>query len=177
MILKQLSRPQRAFSLVELVVVLSVLALLSGIVVPEVFEQLRSSRDSQRLTDARTLRVAIEQYNLDKGCYPPADTSAEHGNWDVSHDGGFIQELVDEGYIDEGLVDPVNNETYHYRYFVYAGGSYGCEGDGAFFVLGIRNFEVIGFDSRNRSFFRCSRRDWSDEFAFVTGGGASWTQR
>ncbi len=151
--------------------------MLSGVVVPKVSGRLRDSRDSQRLADARTLRVAIEQFKLDRGHYPTADTSVDHGNWDVSHDGEFIQELVAEGYIDEDLVDPVNDETYHYRYFVYAGGSFGCEGGDAFFVLGIRNFEAASFESRNRSFFRCSRRDWGDEFAFVTGGGASWTQR
>lgn len=170
-------QPRRgAFSLVELVLVLSVFALLSGVVVPRVTDHMRSARDADRLQDLRRLRAAIEQFRMDRGVYPTADTNPEFGNWDVSHDGSFIRELVEEGYLDETVSDPVDDGTYHYRYYVYAEGSYGCEGDGPFFVLGLRNFESEGFETKSRGFFRCATRDWGDEFAYVTGGGASWTE-
>ena len=73
-------------------------------------------------------------------------------------------------------MDPVNDGTYHYRYYVYAEGSHGCQGEGTFFVLGIRNFENAAFGRRHRGFFRCANRDWNDDFAYVVGGGASWTE-
>ena len=170
------TRTRGGFSVVELVLVLSAFALLSGVVVPRVTGHLRSARDVRRLDHVKELRAAIEQYRMDRGQYPRAATNAEFGNWDVSHDGDFIPELVEAGYLDESACDPVNDGTYHYRYYVYAGGSYGCEGDETYFVLGIRNFESAGFHTKNRGFFRCATRDWGDEFAYVTGGGASWSE-
>lgn len=165
----------RGFSLVELLLVLSVLALLSGIVVPRVTDNLRASRDARRLEDVKELRLAIEQYKADRGVYPQADTNPEYGNWDVSHDGGFIPELVRAGYLRHPIVDPINDNAFHYRYYVYEGGSYGCDG-GPFYVLGVKAFESAAFEARNRGFFRCADRDWGEEFAFVTGGGASWSE-
>ena len=47
-------------------------------------------------------------------------------------------------------------------------------GQGQYFVLGIRNFETTDFAKHNKGFFKCSGRDWTNEFAYVTGGGATW---
>jgi hypothetical protein len=80
--------------------------------------------------------------------------------------------LVEQGYLDEDAADPINDATFHYRYYVYAQGSYGCPGNGDFYVLGVRSFESAEFASANKGFFRCAGRDWSEEFAYVTGGGA-----
>ena len=164
------------FTLIELVVVISILAILSGILVPRVTDHMRASRDARRLADAKTIRNAIEQYYMDKGEYPQADANSSYGGWDVSHDGGFISALQEEGYLDDESLDPVNDSTYHYRYYVYAKGSYGCQGSGSFYVLGVRNFESAEFGQKNRGFFECSGRNWGDEFAYVTGGGASFKQ-
>jgi len=164
------------FSFVELVLVISVLAMLSGVVVPRVSNHLQQSRDVERLQDVRRIRAAIEQFHMDRGRYPQADANPEYGNWDVSFDGGFVTELVETGYLDGTVADPVNDVTYHYRYYVYDQDAHGCEGEGGFYVLGVKNFENRDFEARNRGFFQCANRDWGDEFAYVTGGGASWRQ-
>ncbi len=166
----------RGFTLIELVVVISILAILSGVLVPRVTNHLKSARDARRLTDIRAVRNAIEQYYQDKGAYPTANANSSYGGWDVSNDGDFIRVLRDKGYLDEDAVDPINDTTYHYRYYVYAKGSYGCVGNTDFYVLGIRNFESSDFAVKNKGFFQCTGRNWNGEFAYVTGGGASLQQ-
>jgi prepilin-type N-terminal cleavage/methylation domain-containing protein len=165
---------KRAFTVVELIVVISIIAILSGVLVPRVTDHLKSARDARRLADVKQVRNAIEQFYMDKGRYPTADANPSYGGWDVSHDGNFIRELRDEGYLEEDAVDPINDTTFHYRFYVYEKGSYGCQGEGPFYVLGVRNFENTDFASRNKGFFRCSERNWGSEFAFVTGGGATF---
>jgi prepilin-type N-terminal cleavage/methylation domain-containing protein len=44
-------RTQRGFTLIELVVVISILAILSGVLVPRVTTHLKSARDARRLED------------------------------------------------------------------------------------------------------------------------------
>lgn len=166
-------RSTRGFTLIELVVVISILAILSGVLVPRVSSHLKSARDARRLADIKAVRTAIEQYRLDKGNYPPANANSNYGGWDVSTDGDFIRVLSEQGYLDSDAVDPVNDATFQYRYYVYGPGSYGCSGESEFYVLGIRSFESADFAGSNRGYFECSGRNWSNEFAYVTGGGTT----
>mgnify|MGYP001164765553 CR=1 FL=1 len=165
-------RPSRGFTLIELVVVISILAILSGVLVPRVTNHLEAARDARRLADIKAVRAAIEQFYMDKGAYPAANANSSYGGWDVSSDGDFIRVLRDQGYLDEDASDPINDATFHYRYYVYAKGSYGCVGGTDFYVLGVRSFESDGFAAPNKGFFQCAGRNWNDEFAYVTGGGA-----
>ena len=162
------------FTLIELIIVISVLAILAGAMVPRFSGRLAAGRDARRLSDINMIRDAIDQYYQDKGVFPPANPNATAGGWDVSDDGDFIPDLVDKGYLTEVPRDPVNDATHQYRYFVYSKGQYGCTGSTAYYVLGIRNFETAEFAARNKGYFKCSARDWSHEFAYVTGGGASY---
>ena len=170
------TRSKSGFTLVELVVVILILAVLAGVLVPRVTDRLASARDSRRLQDCQQIQKAIEQYYLDKAAYPAAKQNGAYGGWDVSQDGDLIPELVKTGYLKEAPKDPLNNDTYHYRYYVFAKGTSGCVGPSDFYVLGIKNFETDEFKSKNKGYFKCTGRDWSTEFAWVTGGGASEAQ-
>jgi prepilin-type N-terminal cleavage/methylation domain-containing protein len=160
----------RGFSLVEVVVVLSILAILAGALVPRVSNRMALSRDMRRLADIETIKAAIERYCAEHGSPPPAQENASYGEWDVSQDGAFIPELVQRGYLKETPVDPLNDETYNYRYFVYPAGTAGCKATRPFYVIGIRTFETADFALRNKGGFQCAARNWGDEFAYVTGG-------
>lgn len=164
-------RGQRAFSLVELVVLIAVLAVLAGILIPKVGDRLATSRDVRRMADIRAIQEAIELYHDEQGEYPEASRNPSHGGWDVSNDGDFIPALVEAEYLAEMPADPLNDLSHHYRYYVYDQGAYGCVGAGTYYVLGIRNFETPA-GAKESGEFRCVGRDWRDEFAYVTGGGA-----
>lgn len=165
---------KRAFTLIELVIVLSILAILAGILVPRVASHMQTARDARRLADIKTIRNAIDQFYLDRGAYPAPVGNNGYGGWDVSHDGNFITELRNHGYLEDFPTDPINDSTYHYRYYVYSAGSHGCVGGTPFYVLGIRNFETTEYATQHRGFFRCNNRNWGSEFAYVTGGGATF---
>jgi type II secretion system protein G len=168
-----LKNVRRGFTLIELVVVISILAILSGVLVPRVTNHMKSARDARRLADIKTIRTAIEQYHADKGSYPAPNANSSFGGWDVSSDGDFIRVLRESGYLEEDAVDPINDSTFHYRYYIYSQGAYGCVGNSSFYILGIRNFESSDFAAKNKGFFQCSGRNWNNEFAYVTGGGAT----
>jgi general secretion pathway protein G len=158
------------FSLIELVVVVLIMSVLAGVVVPRVIDRQATARDSRRLADVKAISSAVEQFYLDTGQWPVADGSG----WDKSHDASFISELTNKGYLRETPKDPVNDNTYHYRYYVYNQGKYGCIGSSKFYVLGVRQFESDDFATKNPGFFKCASRNWSSDFDYVTGGGASF---
>ena len=162
------------FTLIELLVVAVILAVLAGVVVPVVSGRLEASRDARRLSDMNAIVSAIEQYYLDNNAYPASNANAAYGGWDVSQDGDLIPDLVKGGYLKDMPADPINDDTYHYRYYLYAKGTAGCVGTGPFYVLGIKNFETPEYKTKSTGYFKCTGRDWNAEFAYVTGGGASF---
>lgn len=166
------NRNLRGVTLIELVVVVAILAILAGAMIPRVTNRMAQARDAHRLADMLVIQHAIDQFKLDKGHYPTANQNASYGGWDVSQDGDFIPELVRAGYLKEVPKDPINDETYQYRYYLYDQGTAGCTG-GPFYVLGVRAFETNEYATRNKGQFKCSGRNWSTEFSYVTGGGAS----
>jgi general secretion pathway protein G len=165
--------PRAGFTLIELLVVILIFAVLAGAVVPRMTSHLAEKRDARRLTDASVIREAIEQHYLDKGFYPAAISDSAADGWDASNLGAFIPDLVASGYLRKEPRDPVNDAEHNYRYMVYDSGIGGCQGKGKFYVLGITAFESPDFDKKNPGYFKCADRDWSKDFAFVTGGGAT----
>lgn len=61
---------QKGFSLVELLVVISIIGLVTGIGASFVASIQRNTRDSQREADLRVLQSALQQYYADQNKYP-----------------------------------------------------------------------------------------------------------
>jgi len=59
-----------AFTLVELIVVVSVLSVLATIAMTQVGSVTSSARDSQRLTDMSSMKMSLEMYNAKTGKIP-----------------------------------------------------------------------------------------------------------
>jgi prepilin-type N-terminal cleavage/methylation domain-containing protein len=60
----------RAFTLIELLIVVAVIAILAAIAVPNFLEAQTRSRVSRAQNDMRTIALAMEAYLVDNGGYP-----------------------------------------------------------------------------------------------------------
>ncbi len=162
------------FSFIELVVILLISTILAGVILPRFVGRHAAARDARRVADVALVREAIEKYHFDLGYYPPPMSRLAFGGWDVSQDGDFIPELLEKGYLQAAVNDPLDSEMYHYRYYVYDQGTSGCGGNGPFYVLGITRFELADSRDNYPSYFRCPGRNWSAEFDYVCGGGPAF---
>lgn len=60
----------RAFTLIELLIVVAIIAILAAIAVPNFLEAQTRSKVSRAKADMRTIRTALEAYAVDANSYP-----------------------------------------------------------------------------------------------------------
>ena len=63
---------ERGFSLLELIVVMTIIGLLVGITLPAYRDATQRAREATLKEDLTRMRTAIDEYYTDKGEYPPA---------------------------------------------------------------------------------------------------------
>jgi general secretion pathway protein G len=88
------SRAGAGFTLLELIVVISIVGILATIALPALKNVPRRAAESVLKSNLRTFRDVIDQHHGDKGFYPPS-----------------LQTLVDEGYLRSMPRDPVTQST------------------------------------------------------------------
>jgi prepilin-type N-terminal cleavage/methylation domain-containing protein len=62
--------PRRAFTLIELLIVVAIIAILAAIAVPNFLEAQTRAKVAAVKSDLRTLTTGIESYRIDHGLYP-----------------------------------------------------------------------------------------------------------
>jgi prepilin-type N-terminal cleavage/methylation domain-containing protein len=65
------SKPEGAFTLIELLIVVAVIAILAAIAVPNFIEAQARAQVSREMNDMRTIATGLESYMVDHGEYPP----------------------------------------------------------------------------------------------------------
>lgn len=77
---------QAGFTIIEMLIVVTILAMLAGILIPVLGDAAKSSRDSRRATDLKSVQSALEAYKRANGTYP-----STAGEWqgDSTGDGGM----------------------------------------------------------------------------------------
>ncbi|BEV73033.1 MULTISPECIES: type II secretion system major pseudopilin GspG [unclassified Paludibacterium] len=70
---RQMPRLQAGFSLLELLVVILIIALLTSVIGPRLFQQVSNARVRTAQSQMKTLQDALVRYRLDTGAYPDAD--------------------------------------------------------------------------------------------------------
>ncbi len=75
--LKQIEAKKRAFSLIELLVVILILGLLVGLVAPQVIGQGTQAQIKLTCTQMGSVKEALKMFKLDNGKYPDTDEGIE----------------------------------------------------------------------------------------------------
>ena len=99
---------EKGFTLIELLVVLAILAMLAGVVGPQVFKALGTSKTKTAKIQIADLGTAVEMYYLDLSKYPSnleaLISNPGGGNWN----GPYLAKSA------KVPVDPWGN-TYHFK--------------------------------------------------------------
>jgi general secretion pathway protein G len=87
-------RGSSGFTLVELLVVLSILALLLSLAYPRYFSNVERAKEAALKQTLDTMREGIDQYYADTGKYPDS-----------------LEEIVDKKYVNKLPFDPITDST------------------------------------------------------------------
>jgi general secretion pathway protein G len=114
--MKRRSTPSRGFTLLELMVVMSIIAIFLSIVIPTYSRSLQAAHENQLRSELSQLRQAIWRYTFDKQKAPqslddlrvagyidriPDDPMTKEPNWEVVED----EYLLSADQQDPGLID------------------------------------------------------------------------
>jgi len=106
-------RYQYGFTLVELLVVISVIGLIASIVTISLSDARARARDSRRVSDTRQLITALSIDYDNTGRFPC------HAPFDQSTNSNYLQPLRDHGIISLQVKDPLNSGNYTYNYMTF----------------------------------------------------------
>jgi len=113
----------KGFTIIELIVVIAIIAVLSGIVVSNVNKYQAKARDTRRIADLNQLEKALLLYAADSGAYPSGTyhSCKDGGNWSAL-------ETTLKPYISKLPVDPLHEKSVcgsgSYKYYYYYISSY-----------------------------------------------------
>lgn len=110
-------RPLRsAFTLIELLIVVAIIAILAAIAVPNFLEAQTRAKVSRVKADIRSLALAVESYHVDHNAYPPNnDGPLPGGSGGLCAGIGRWMEMLSTpiAYITDGrYIDPFGNELF-----------------------------------------------------------------
>lgn len=120
---------QAGFTMIELLVVLVILGLLAGLVGPQFFGKVDSSKVRTAETQVKMLKMALQTYRLDVGSYPKS-------LYDLRSAPAEANDYWRGPYLDESLPKDPWNQEYQYRldpkadqgFYLYSFGIDGVEG-------------------------------------------------
>lgn len=103
------------FTLVELMIVMSIIGILAAVLFPSITTYLARARDTTRIQDMNRIGMTLIQYAADRW-YLPKTTSywaVDEWVWDISAqpvaNPDFLKFLISDGYMTKVPLDPVNN--------------------------------------------------------------------
>ncbi|MEX2515122.1 MAG: prepilin-type N-terminal cleavage/methylation domain-containing protein [Candidatus Paceibacterota bacterium] len=102
--------PSRGFTLIELLVVIAIIGIIASTMMASLVTVRQDARDARRFSDVNQIMIALELYYSDVGRFPEGNGVEE------SHDGDFLDDLIDGGYLPSMPTDPIGDSTYFYEY-------------------------------------------------------------
>lgn len=98
---------KRAFTLVELMIVVAILGILAAIVLPEFTTQTQQAKEAAAKANLRILREAIERYAVKNNGIPPGYSGNDTSTMPLP--GAFIYKMKNESYLSDIPENPFNN--------------------------------------------------------------------
>jgi len=110
--LQVISYKKKGFTLIEMLIVITIIALLASMILVGMGGARAKARDSRRIADLHNVQNALELYYAKNGNYP-VGTYNDSTSWDA-----FRTTLTGAGIgVNQVPKDPlINNTTYYYRY-------------------------------------------------------------
>ena len=90
------------FTLVELLIVLSIIAILAALIISLFSSQILKGNDAKRKGDLDRIKIAAEEYEKDHNCYPKSISCGVHPDQEVYP------------YLNNVPCDPITNVSYVY---------------------------------------------------------------
>lgn len=160
---------QKAFTLIELLMVIAVIGLISTIVLVSVNTARKKARDAKRMADLNQLNIALEMYYEANGSYPNRHYQSTQWGW-LNRLGSDLSP-----YISAMPLDPINNSTYRFYYdggesddypgyglmcrFEHSGNFSIADNDGGYYNQGDGRYYEIGPEP---AYDAPARNWWSD---------------
>ncbi|QQG41397.1 MAG: prepilin-type N-terminal cleavage/methylation domain-containing protein [Candidatus Woesebacteria bacterium] len=94
----------KGFTLIELIVVMSIIAILAIIALAYFRGQIFKGKDARRKADIQRIQVAVEEYEKDHNCYPLSQTVTCNPGTGLTP------------YLNKIPCDPSTNASYYYEY-------------------------------------------------------------
>ncbi len=144
----------KAFTLVELLIVLSIVAILAMVAAPKMVESKLLSKLAQTYQDQRLLQNALDSYFMDYGEYP-RDQLADwlYGTYYLR--GGYTQLTSPIRYLEKIMADPFREPKPDGQFYTYQGESgsdesYFCP-NGRVSNRCIHAYLIVGYGPNKRS--------------------------
>ena len=95
-----LNKKIKAFTLIELIVVIAIIGILASVIYPSFVNYQKRSRDARRQVDIKTIVDALERYQIEFGGVPVtySYSGADAGGWDYSSQGDFLSFFKNKKY-------------------------------------------------------------------------------
>lgn len=166
--LKKYSKQRKGFTLVELMVAISIIGILSSIVYANFGEARKSSRDDIRKTSMKELQLAIEFYKAQNDRYPVAGCSVAAGSYAEASASciDYITGLIPD-YIPALPRDPSSENTPN------VGFMYRTNAAGTDYKLMIKDAVEVKVTTTGDEYANNIAGD-TDTYAVYSAGGINW---
>lgn len=115
--MRMIQKPSRAFTLIELLIVIAVIGFLATVSVLVLDAARKKSRDAKRVSDIQLIRAGLEQHWIERASYPLSSSpmSLGTGAYQVLTSNGFEAVPTGSVYLERVPVGARNGEFYTYE--------------------------------------------------------------